>query len=216
MSKEKFLLVSLNESKTKHVAQVISNQTCRKILDYLADKEATETKLSKELDIPISTIHYNLEQLQKAGLVIVEEFHYSEKGREVGHYKLANKYIIIAPKSTYGIKEKLRNILPVAIIIAAGAGLISFFSRFSSINKLSSVSRFSGERIVEESAEKALQAVPALVQDNLDNISNVSSIYQISSHSIFTNIALWFLIGAVLALISYFVIDWLRDKKSKI
>ena len=129
MAKEKFLLVSLSDEKTKHLAQVMSNDTARKILDYLADKEATESELAEKLEAPISTIHYNLQQLQKGGLVIAEEYHYSKKGKEINHYKLANKYIIIAPKSTYGIKEKLKSILPVAVIMAAGAGFLNWFSR---------------------------------------------------------------------------------------
>ena len=117
MVKEKFLLVSLNESKSKQLAQAISNESCRKILDYLADKEASESELASKLNIPISTVHYNLQQLQKGGLVVVEEYHYSEKGKEINHYKLANKYIIIAPKSTYGIKERLKSVLPVALLL---------------------------------------------------------------------------------------------------
>src|SRR3989344_3588410 len=111
MAKEKFLLVSLKEDKAKKLAQVISNDTSRKILDYLAEKEATESDLAKTLEVPISTIHYNLKALMDAGIIEVEEFHYSQKGKEVNHYKLANKYIIIAPKGTYGIKEKLKSIL---------------------------------------------------------------------------------------------------------
>ena len=107
MSKKSFLLVSLKEDKAKELAQVISNDTCRKILDHLAEKEdATETEIATTLQLPISTVHYNLHHLMKAGIVNVEEFHYSEKGKEVNHYKLANKYIIIAPRTTYGIKEK--------------------------------------------------------------------------------------------------------------
>jgi len=35
---EKFLLVSLNEDKAKKLAQIISNDTCRKIIDFLAEK----------------------------------------------------------------------------------------------------------------------------------------------------------------------------------
>ena len=69
MAKEKFLLVSLSENKAKQLSQAISNESCRKILDYLADKEATESELAKKLEIPISTVHYNLQQLQKAGLI---------------------------------------------------------------------------------------------------------------------------------------------------
>ncbi len=60
MAKEKFVLVSLKEDKAKELAQVISNESCRKILDYLAEKQdATESDLASKLGIPISTIHYN-------------------------------------------------------------------------------------------------------------------------------------------------------------
>ena len=94
---EKFLLVSLEESQSKKLAQVISNNSSRRILAYLTNKNATESELSKKLNMPISTIHYNLKHLIKAGLVDAKEYHYSEKGKEVNHYSLAKKYIIIAP-----------------------------------------------------------------------------------------------------------------------
>ncbi|MBI3034117.1 hypothetical protein HYY72_03075 [Candidatus Woesearchaeota archaeon] len=51
-----FLLLSLEEEKAKKLATVISNEVCRRLLDCLAKKEATETELSRELNIPISTI----------------------------------------------------------------------------------------------------------------------------------------------------------------
>src|SRR3989338_5009215 len=115
MPKSNFLLVDLNEPKTKKLAETITSETSRKILNYLAEKDDTEQNVAQTLQIPISTVHYHLQKLQEAGLVIVEEFHYSQKGREVNHYKLANKYIIIAPRKVIGLKEKLKGILPVAL-----------------------------------------------------------------------------------------------------
>ena len=91
-----FLLISLEEKKAKKIAEAINNETSRKILDALAKKDHTESELSKELGIAISTIHYNLKQLMEANLIVVDEFHYSSKGKEVNHYKLANKYIILS------------------------------------------------------------------------------------------------------------------------
>jgi len=129
MAKNSFLLVNLQDSETKHLAQVITNDSCRRILDYLAEKPATETDMAKVLGLPLSTVHYNMQALVKAGLVEADEFHYSPKGREVNHYKLANKYIIIAPKSTYGIKEKLKAILPIAAVVGVAAYAIQFLSR---------------------------------------------------------------------------------------
>ncbi|MFH0870587.1 MAG: helix-turn-helix domain-containing protein, partial [archaeon] len=101
MKKDPFLLISLEESESKALAQVISNDTARKILDLLSKEEsATETDIAKKLKVPLSTVHYNLQALVKANLVVAEEFHYSEKGKEVLHYSLANKLIIIAQRKT--------------------------------------------------------------------------------------------------------------------
>lgn len=132
MPKQNLIMLSMEDEKIKKVANVVSNDSCRKILDYLAENEASESELAKKLSIPISTVHYNLQQLMDAGLVTVDEFHYSEKGKEVNHYKLANKYIIIAPKKTRtsGLKSKLKSILPVALIAAGTAAIIEFTQRF--------------------------------------------------------------------------------------
>ena len=78
MAKEKLLLINLNEQKTKKISEIISSNTSRKILDYLADKDDTEQNISKNLNIPISTVHYHLQKLVEAQLVIIEEFHYSK------------------------------------------------------------------------------------------------------------------------------------------
>lgn len=131
MSKSNFLLVDLNDTKTKKLAETITSETSRKILNRLAEKEETEANLAQGLNLPISTVHYHLQKLQEAGLVKVEEFHYSEKGREVNHYKLANKYIIIAPQKVSGLREKLKGILPITLIfagISAVWGIMNLFA----------------------------------------------------------------------------------------
>jgi len=133
MSKQNFLLVDLNEKKTKKLAETITSDTSRKILNYLAEKEHdTEANMAKELNIPISTVHYHLQKLKEAKLVLVEEYHYSPKGREVNHYKLANKYIIIAPRKISGLKEKLRGILPVGLVVLGISAIIKLTQMFTS------------------------------------------------------------------------------------
>ena len=75
MAEESFLLVSLEEEKSKKLAQVLSNDTSRKILDLLSKKDLlTETDISKELSLPLSTVHYNLSHLVTSGLVSDENF----------------------------------------------------------------------------------------------------------------------------------------------
>lgn len=122
--KSPFILVSLEEDKAKSLAQVLSNDSCRRILDALSVGEASETELAKSLEVPLSTVHYNISLLLKAGLVQVENFHYSDKGKEVNHYALANKYVIIAPKGeTLSLRERLSKFLPIVPVLATGGAL---------------------------------------------------------------------------------------------
>ncbi len=60
---EKYLLFALDDEKSKKLGEVISNTTCKKIANFLAEKESSENDISKELKIPINTVEYNLKKL---------------------------------------------------------------------------------------------------------------------------------------------------------
>jgi len=193
MAKKNFILLSMEDDKIKNISNVISNDSCRKILDYLANKEATESELAAKLNIPISTVHYNLQQLKETGLIDADEFHYSKKGKEVQHYRLANKYIIITPKKTFGIKEKLRNILPVVLIVSGAALVIRLLSKYF----------YQPIEAPIMMAEKAAieRVAPAIAQEAAIEAQQAMTT---------TNIALWFLAGALFALAIYLIISLLR------
>ncbi len=124
---DKYVLVSLDDKKSKEMAHAISNETARKILDYLSDvKQASPKKISKELNIALSTVVYNLKQLEKNHLVKKKDFAWSEKGKKVHYYGLAKKLIIIAPKG-YDWQESLKKIVPVALVGAFISVLLKVF-----------------------------------------------------------------------------------------
>ncbi len=183
MAKAKFLLVDLNEPRTKKLAETITSETSRKILNHLAEQEDSEAKIAATLSIPISTVHYHLQKLQEAHLVTVEHFHYSPKGREVYHYKLANKYIIIAPGKVEGLKEKLKGILPVGLLILGISGVIKLVQVFSGRVEAASARALASQEVLAE-------AVPRFAQQAVEKPDS----------------ALWFLIGGVVAMVLYLVI----------
>ncbi|MGV8151294.1 MAG: ArsR/SmtB family transcription factor [Candidatus Woesearchaeota archaeon] len=193
-----FLLVSLEEKKAKKIAEVINNDTARRIIDQLAKKDATESDLSKDLKIPISTVHYNLKQLQDSGLVVVEEFHYSQKGKEVNHYTLANKYIIIAPRTENpGFLEALKKIMPLAVITAGVAFVMQLFNLVSS-NKyaMESATFMAQDSVSPEVAGAMLKATPMA--------------QEIARPAMQSAPAAYFLIGGLAVLIIYFVYEWIK------
>ena len=222
MPQDPFLLVSLEESESKELAKVISNKTCRKILDFLSKKDATETTIAKELKLPLSTVHYNLQHLYKANLVKVDEFHYSEKGKEVNHYSLANKLIIIAPKKTSieSFKDKLKTILPIGIIVLAVTGVIQLLSMFKF-----GVARVmtAAPEAVQEAQVKIAEEAPVLAERTADlMIAGAENITQAAEPVIETviqttpqNIALWFLIGAAFTIILLIIWYWFVTRKKK-
>ena len=129
MSKsEKYILVSLEDERSKKIAESISNKTARKVLDYLSTKEEAGTEeISKKLNLPISTIDYNLKNLKKAGLVETKHFEWSQKGKRIVLYSVAKKLIVIAPKLS-NLKKELKNIIPLVGIAAVISIIIQYFS----------------------------------------------------------------------------------------
>jgi DNA-binding transcriptional ArsR family regulator len=189
----------LNDLKAKKLAQIVSNDSCRKIIDLLAEKDYSETEIAEKLDIPISTVHYNLTHLIKAGLVVVDEFHYSKKGKEINHYKLANKYIIIAPKETLGFKEALKKILPVGIILLVIGAFIQFFSFFTR----------SGLKMT------AMDASPRVMMETADISMHVAedAVITATQTSVLSSFALWFLIGGLSFMILFLILEIIRNRR---
>ncbi|MBT4805437.1 helix-turn-helix domain-containing protein [Candidatus Woesearchaeota archaeon] len=204
--KNNFLLVDLNEKKTKKLAETITSDTSRKILNYLAEKEHdTETNIAQELKIPISTVHYHLQKLTEASLIIAEEFHYSKKGREINHYKLANKYIIIAPRKVSGLRQALKNVLPVGIIAVGISAVIKLTTSFTS-----RIGSFSGD--LQKTAPMLEQAVMMDAAPVAQEIGG-NCLPQITTSQ--PDIALWFLVGSLSAIVIYLLIIIIKEWRKK-
>ncbi len=208
MAKSNFLLVDLNEKKTKKLAETITSDTSRKILNHLAEKSHdTEANIAKDINKPISTVHYHLLKLVEARLVIVEEFHYSQKGREVNHYKLANKYIIIAPKKVSGLKQKLKGILPVGIIALGISVVIKFITSFQ--NKTAFTAARAPVMLAEQAVDKAestmmADAVPRVVEGTAKVVTSSQP-----------DIALWFFLGSVVTIAVYVLYQMIKERLKK-
>lgn len=229
MPEDPFLLVSLEESESKELAKVISNKTSRKILDLLSKKDATETQIAKQLKLPLSTVHYNLQHLHKANLVKVDEFHYSEKGKEVNHYALANKLIIIAPKKTSRdtFVKKLKGILPVGLIALATAGVIKLITMFKpGSTRFMAAAPLAAEKGVEEAGVLVGERGADLIAEGAGAVGNVTPSTLPAAESVEPviqviqapepNIALWFLLGAVFVLILLIIWYWFVTRKRKL
>lgn len=223
MSDESFMLVSLKEEQSKSLAQVLSNDSARRLLDFLAGKEfVTESQVAKDLGIPLSTVHYNIKALTDAGLVISDEFHYSEKGKEVPHYRLAKKYIIIAPKDEEksSVMQRLKRFFPVVGIVAAVSVFIELGSRFfgREASFAANEAVFAAPRAASAGAAKAAPEMLMLTQDAAVNTAeNVTMVVEEAARGplFHSPVALWFLAGAVFALLVAAVWELVRRREKQ-
>lgn len=222
---ESFLLVSLEEGKAKRLAQVISNDTSRKILDHLAKvAHATETDLSKHLHIPLSTVHYNMKALKEANLVKADEYHYSKKGKEILHYSLTNKIIIIAPKERKGLKEALQKFIPITLVTAAAAAILSLFRPLLGTSSDSFATSVPADEIAQKGLETAVMepmraAAPMLADEAVMNATanNTRQAIDIvvTTQPAIPDITLWFLAGAVFVIILFLLFELVSKARKR-
>lgn len=209
---ETFLLVSLEEDKAKKLAQVISNDSCRKILDYLTKKKATETEIAQALGLPLSTVHYNLKHLVDNRLVEAAEFHYSEKGREVLHYSLSNKYVIIAPKGvSESFKDKLRSIIGAVASVGFIALALQYVPRmFSSMQKTAMESV--APAALQKGAERIAENAPSLLTESAQD-SSFQAASAAQAAQAYQPVWPWFVIGAIICLLLYLLFEYIRKRR---
>ena len=217
MSHEKnFLLLSLDDDDAKNIANILSNKSCSKILDLLTKEELTESAIAEKLNLPISTIHYNLQQLLKAKLIDWENYHYSEKGKQVKHYTVANKYIIIAPKGrSANFLDIIKNLIPTTAMITLGGFFIHWFTKTTTMPLARTVAPLDdavllSEPIIESTTFVADEVITASSQTIIQSNTSVSFLSQIIAHAWF-----WFILGAILGVGTYLLANYLRKRFKK-
>lgn len=198
MDEEKFMMISLGDSKMKGLAEVLGNKTCKRIIDYLAENiEASQKDLSDALDIPINTVEYNIKKLLSSGLVQKRKnFFWSKKGKKIVMYELSNKSIVISPRRSAA--EKFKGLIPGIIVSAVG-----------------SFALWTYQKIISSSNHIAAKTAPMLAAGNkyeatLTAVKTTANTAVSSSQ--YSPGPLWFAFfgGAILVLFIVAIVNWRR------
>jgi DNA-binding transcriptional ArsR family regulator len=187
---EKYIMLNLEDERTKKVAEVVSNPSCKKILNLLADKEASESEIARELKIPVNTAEYNIKKLMESGLVESVSHFWSVKGKKIKSYRLSRKYIVIAPRKSNW--DKFKPVFPAFIVTVVISFIIWSFTQFSVYSS----------NIRDNVQEKVMSAAPSLagsVQSGMQTTASVPNYYT------------WYLLGALSAILVMLL--WLWKKQ---
>jgi DNA-binding MarR family transcriptional regulator len=196
MSEENFILVSLEDSRSKEISEVLGSKTCKKVIAYLSEhKEASQKDLSDNLKIPMNTMDYNIKKLLSSGFIQKRKnFFWSKKGKKIVMYELSNKSIVISHKKP--ATDKLKSIIPAFILTAAGTFAVWTYEKLSSLS-------LTGERV----------SMGAGANNLMDKTVTESAAYATTPaiHNFLQNTPLlwgWFLAGALFVLTIFSIINW--------
>ncbi|MEA1957849.1 MAG: winged helix-turn-helix domain-containing protein [Euryarchaeota archaeon] len=211
---EKLLILPLNDKNSKKISQIISNDTARNILDALASNPLSASEIAEKLRIPLSTVQYNLDKLNNAGLVKVERTKYSEKMKHVKIYAPQRKFVVIVPEKTNrkDIIASLKRYLTVIFFAVFGSGIIEFFTAMRMKGPIGEVTR----SVIPEEGGRPLGPVPAptpmpeIVPSPMPASKGIGLDF---GFDIFAHPGLWFLFGSVFVISLIFLIDYIGKKR---
>ncbi len=120
---ENVVVVQPGDERAQKIARAMASRTANAVIQAFGGGPLTSSEIARQMGIPITTASYHIENLLDAGLIEVMETRWSEKGREVKVYGLANQVLIIAPpESDLGSVLK-KYALYFGIVVLASLGL---------------------------------------------------------------------------------------------
>ena len=212
---EKLLILPLNDKNSKKITQIISNDTARNILEAVASEPLSTSEIAEKLDIPLSTVQYNLDKLNDAGLVKVARTKHSEKMKPVKIYAPQRKFVVIVPEKTdrKNVIATLKRYLTVIFFAVVGSGMIEFLA-IKMKGPIGEVTR--SVTPVEEGRPlgpvPAPTPMPEIVPSPIPAPKGIGLDF---GFDIFAHPGLWFLFGCLFVILAVFLIDYLGRKKER-
>lgn len=218
------VVMPVNED-SKKIRQILSNDTSMKIMELLKTEKLSASEVAEKLQMPLTTVKYNIDQMVEHDLVRIQRIKYSEKGRQVKIYETPEKIIVFAPEkmSRVSLISMLQKYAFAFVAAAfAGFGLNYIYQRYmGSRNEVmmkamyvTNTSQGAGEDIgIREdiydtavAAEEALQGT-SFIHDAIMSFNDW--FFQImDSH------AFWFIAGALFVCVAIWVMEHVSVKRS--
>jgi DNA-binding transcriptional ArsR family regulator len=117
------------DERSQKIAKAMGSQTANDILQILGEGPKSLSDITEQLNIPMNTAKYHVENLLDAGLIGVEQTKYSIKGREVKIYTLTNQLLVVAPRQV-NARSLLLKYASLFGIVALATVIISLLPAF--------------------------------------------------------------------------------------
>lgn len=116
------IVIQPGEERAQKIARAMASQTANEVIQAFSAGPMTSSEVARQMEIPITTASYHIDNLLGAGLIEVTETRWSEKGREVKVYGLANQVLIIAPQDSdlRSVLKKYATLFGIVVLASLG------------------------------------------------------------------------------------------------
>jgi DNA-binding transcriptional ArsR family regulator len=128
-------VLTLDDAATREAIEALSSETAYEIFRLLNETPATPARIADHLDQSIQNSHYHLRNLEEAGLIEVTDTCYSEKGREMDVFVVADDPTLIllgTEDDRPTLKRAFRSVAsllgPPSILLAAAESVSHLFA----------------------------------------------------------------------------------------
>ena len=132
-SSDKIEIFLSDDEKIKSVAESLTNNSSRVILQLLFEEELSANEISLKTDISLQLVKYHLNKIQQVGMIQISKIGKNVKAQDMKYYKAAKFAIVILPskvseraKESKSLIRSFRTIYKFAgVSVAALAGFLT-------------------------------------------------------------------------------------------
>jgi vacuolar-type H+-ATPase subunit F/Vma7 len=120
---------STDDSRLKLLGEVFSNESSRKILSLLLEKESTIMEISKECEISVNLTIHHLKKMVDSGIVVITKETTNSRGRPLRFYRAKPAIVILPPEAAARASKSKSLQKTLGKIIRFGSiGLVGMFT----------------------------------------------------------------------------------------
>ena len=99
-------VLTMSDAETGQVLNAVSSETAVSVLSMLSESSKVSKEIAESLDMSVQNVRYHLNKLEDAGLIETDGIRYSERGREMSVYRVAESPTVIV----LGDEERLEDV----------------------------------------------------------------------------------------------------------
>lgn len=209
---EKYISIDLNDPRMKYLSEIFGNDSCKKILNLLAERELTETEISKELKMPLNSVDYNIKKLIQSGLIESSKHWWSVKGKKMPSYKVSNKKIVISPR-------RIGSSFVMPLVMTVIVAVLGTRKYFGSVAERSFTQGFVRAPIADVATNEIALKATGVANELTSSVSsfNDSTLQVASNAGFFSSLSgfEWFMFGLWIGSILFFVLNHIFYRRGK-